>query len=87
MLYHIILYYVLFCIILHLSCIFFYKMLSFYLQGILCSPLFEGKTYGQMNAMVNRVLEPLGDSFVCLSLIELLNNRLCELITVHSWSL
>ncbi|CDJ68261.1 hypothetical protein, conserved [Eimeria necatrix] len=28
--------------------------------GILCSPLFEGKSYRQINAMVDRVLEPLG---------------------------
>ncbi|CDJ43020.1 hypothetical protein, conserved [Eimeria tenella] len=28
--------------------------------GILCSPLFEGKSYKQINAMVDRVLEPLG---------------------------
>ncbi|KAL8424588.1 hypothetical protein Efla_003704 [Eimeria flavescens] len=28
--------------------------------GILCSPVFEGKTYGQINAMVDRVLEPIG---------------------------
>ncbi|BAM41297.1 conserved hypothetical protein [Theileria orientalis strain Shintoku] len=27
--------------------------------GILCSPLFEGKTYSEMNEMVNGVLEPL----------------------------
>lgn len=28
--------------------------------GILCSPLFEGKTYGQINAMVDSVLKPIG---------------------------
>lgn len=28
--------------------------------GILCSPFFEGKTYVQINAMVDRVLEPIG---------------------------
>lgn len=28
--------------------------------GILCSPLFEGKTYAQINAMVDRLLEPIG---------------------------
>ncbi|KAK1441950.1 hypothetical protein BgAZ_502820 [Babesia gibsoni] len=28
--------------------------------GILCSPLFEGKTYTEINAMVDEILEPLG---------------------------
>ncbi|GBE62378.1 hypothetical protein, conserved [Babesia ovata] len=27
--------------------------------GILCSPLFEGKTYTEINAMVDQILEPL----------------------------
>ncbi|UVC49731.1 hypothetical protein MACK_003841 [Theileria orientalis] len=27
--------------------------------GILCSPLFEGKTYSEMNEIVNGILEPL----------------------------
>ncbi|EDO07128.1 uncharacterized protein BBOV_IV007740 [Babesia bovis T2Bo] len=28
--------------------------------GILCSPLFEGKSYKEINAMVEQILEPLG---------------------------
>ncbi|CDR97543.1 hypothetical protein, conserved [Babesia bigemina] len=28
--------------------------------GVLCSPLFEGKTYTEINAMVDQILEPLG---------------------------
>lgn len=30
------------------------------IQGIMCSPLFEGKSYKEMNAMVGRVLEDIG---------------------------
>lgn len=31
-----------------------------FLQGILCSPLFEGKSYKEINLMVARVLEDIG---------------------------